>query len=66
MQADEEFIFNIVDCDTNGNFSCADFITGNYYLIVNSFGVVPTVAATTNIFFHDGNGEEEVEDILLN
>lgn len=66
LQADEEFIFNIVYSDANGDFVCADLITGNYYLIISSFGIVPAVAATTSIFFHDGNGEEEIGDIYLN
>jgi hypothetical protein len=66
LQAEEEFIFNIVYSDANGDFSSADFITGNYYLIVNSFGVVPAVSTVTDIFFHDGNGEEEIGEIYLN
>lgn len=66
LQAGEEYIFNIITCESDGSFTCSDFITGNYYLIVNSVGVVPPVAETTDIFFHDGNGGQEVDDIFLN
>jgi len=66
IQAGIEYIFNIVTCGTDGSFSCADFITGNYYLIINSVGVVPPVSKTTSMFFHDGNGELELGDIYLN
>ncbi|MEA2097055.1 MAG: carboxypeptidase-like regulatory domain-containing protein [Candidatus Cloacimonadota bacterium] len=66
VQAEGGQIFNIVQTNADGNFSCVDMITGNYYLVIDSYGTVNPQSYTTDIFFHDGSGNKDLEDIFLN